>query len=213
MTSRPNHDLPPHGAVRLISLLANPEEADLILGDLSEEFFRLASQSGQAFARRWYWRQALKSVPYLIYSEFRASPWLTMTALAGGFLLRRLAGRLPEFATFAFIDRFAIYEHHFQLYRFLASTALDIEHVLTFLLVGCVVAWLAHRREMAPAIALAMIYAAMAMVGSATAVARGGDPAYLWRLSWYFTDSLALITGAVFVKRLRLNVARRLARG
>ena len=192
---------PPRGAEWLIGLFANRE--DSIPGDLSEEFAQLASQSGGAPARRWYWRQTLKSLPHLFLSAFRTSPWLSTGAVVAGFLLRRLIGRLPGAATFALVEKLGIYEHHFAVYRFLASTALDIEHVLTFLLVGCFVALLARRREMAPAIVLAAIFAAMALVASVSFVIRGGDAAYLWRLSWYFSDSLAVVLGAVLVRMHR----------
>src|SRR5215475_12001797 len=168
MKSQSNINSPPQGAEWLVSLFANSE--DEILGDLSEEFSLLASQSGNAYARRWYWRQTLKSLPHLVFSVFHKSPWLTTVAVAAGFLLRRLVARMPEFATFALVDKFHIYEHHFSVYRFLASTAIDIEHALTFLLVGCVVGLLARKREMAAVIALAMIFGGMAVLGSVSYV-------------------------------------------
>ena len=208
MTSRPNLNSPPRSAEWLVSLFANTE--DEILGDLSEEFSLLASQSGNAFARKWYWRQTLKSLPHLVFSVFHESPWLTTVAVAAGFLLRRLVARLPEFATFALVDKFHIFEHHFSVYKFLASTAIDIEHALTFLLVGCVVGLLAKKREMAAAIALAMIFGAMAVLGSVSYVIRGGDYTSLWRLSWYFTDALAVVVGGVIVRTARLKAADRI---
>jgi len=192
---------PPRGAAWLISLFANRE--DSIPGDLSEEFAQIGAQSGGAIARRWYWRQTLKSLPHLAFSAFRASPWLSTGAVVAGFLLRRLTSHLPDYATFTLIAKTDIYQHHFALYRFFASTAIDIEHVLIFLLVGCFVALLARRREMAPAIVLAMIFGAMAVVGSVAFVVRGGDVASLWRLSWYFTDSFAVVLGGVLVRSLR----------
>jgi hypothetical protein len=206
MRLRPNPDTtPPRAAERLVSLFVTREETDFILGDLSEEFSRFAIESGIGAARRWYWRQALKSLPHLVWSAFRASPWSTTFAVMAGFLLRRFVARGPDLVTFAVVEKFEIHRHHFTLYRFLASTALDIEHVITFLLVGCVVALLARRREMAAAIALAMIFGAMAVIGSLAFVIRGGDYAYLLRLSWYFTDSLAVVLGAVIVRMLRSN--------
>jgi hypothetical protein len=205
MTSQPNLDPPPRGAAWLLSLFANAEESDSILGDLSEEFSQLASQSGIACARRWYWRQTLKSLPHLIGSALRVTPWSTIAAVAGGFLVRRLMAGLPGFAIFSLVERFHIYERHFITYRFLVSTGIDFGHVLTFLLVGCVVALLARRREMTPAIALAMIFGVMALVASLSFVIRGGDYVYLLRLGWYFTDSLAVVLGALIVRMLRSN--------
>jgi hypothetical protein len=203
MTSSPHDNVAPRGAAWLISLFADQEETDSILGDLSEESSRLALQSGTASARRWYWRQAVKSVPHLIFSGFLAAPWPTVLAALAGFLLRRLVSRLPDYATFALVDKLGIYPHHFGLYRFLASTALDIEHVLTFLLIGCFVALLARRREMAPAVLLALVWAAMSIVGSVFGAIKSEDYGTLFRLSWYFTDSLAIILGALMVRTVR----------
>ena len=213
MTSSPHLPTPPRGATWLISLFVDHEEADSILGDLSEEFSRLAFHSGTACARRWYWRQALKSVPHLIFSAFLAAPWTTILAALAGFLLRRLVSRLPGYATFFLVDKFAIHEHHFGLYRFLASTALDIEHVLTFLLIGGFVALLARKREMPPAILLALFWAAMSIVGSVFGAIKSEDYGTLLRLSWYFTDSLAVILGALAVRALRPHPARQPLQG
>lgn len=202
MTSRRDFD-PPRSAEWLIVLFADSDEAHLMLGDLSEEFFRLASQSGRVAARQWYWRQTLKSLPHLVGSAFSMSPWSTIALVAAGFLLRRLLARLPDLLTFALVDKFDIYENHFAFYKFLASTALDMEHVLIFLFVGCVIALLARRRELAPAIALAMIYSCMALFASASFAITSGHYAILWRLSWYFTDALAIVVGAVIVRASR----------
>jgi hypothetical protein len=49
----------------------------------------------------------------------------------------------------------------------------------------------------------------MAVVASVTFVMRGGDYGYLFRLSWYFTDSLAVVLGAVFVRALRPDLGGR----
>lgn len=213
MTSSPYFKLRPRGAAWLISLFADQEEVDSILGDLSEESSRLALQSGGALASRWYWRQTLKSLSHLAFSSFVAVPWLTILAALAGFLLRRLLAPLPGSVTFALVDRFGVYPHHFGLYRFLASTALDIEHVLTFLLVGGFVALLARKREMAPAILLALMYAVMAVVGSVFGAIRSGDYATLLRLSWYFTDALSIVLGAILVRVLRLPVTARPSQG
>lgn len=203
MTSLPDSNRPPRGAAWLIGLFASGQEAGLILGDLSEEFSRLAFQSGSPSARRWYWRQTLKSLPHLVFSGFLAAPWLTILAAFAGFLLRRLIARLPGEVTFALVDRFAINQHHFGLYRFLISTALDIEHVVTFLLIGGFVALLARKREMPPALLLALVWAAMSVAGSVFGAIKSEDYGTLFRLSWYFTDSLATVLGALVVRTFR----------
>jgi hypothetical protein len=53
-------------------------------GDLLEEFSQLASKSGIAFARSWYWRQTLKSLVHLAGAGFRNTPWSTFAIVMGG---------------------------------------------------------------------------------------------------------------------------------
>lgn len=202
MTSSPNPAVPPRAAAGIIRLFATAEACNLILGDLAEEFSSVALESGGASARRWYWRQTLRTLPHLLVGALRAAPLLTAVAAIGGFLLRRLLARVPDLATFAILGRCDIYEHHFGLYRFLTSTALDIEHVCTFLLVGGFVAVVARKRAMAPAVLLAIFYTALALFGSTYAAIRSGDYVLLWRLSWYLTDSLAIVAGAAVIGSL-----------
>lgn len=53
---------PPRSAVRLIEWRFSAEDAEAIIGDLTEEFGARRSQSGDRSARRWFWRQALGSL-------------------------------------------------------------------------------------------------------------------------------------------------------
>jgi hypothetical protein len=121
-------------------------------------------------------------------------------------LLRGLIGRLPERAIFAVVERYRIYEHHFEIYRFLASTGIDIGQLITFAFVGIVVALLAKEREMAATIALALIFGAMSVFAAVFIVTTTGDYASLWRLSWYFADSFAIVIGGAIV-RVRRSAA------
>ncbi len=205
------HDVrPPRMAVWLIGLFALPEEAESILGDLLEEFSLLASKSGEPCARRWYWRQTLKTVPRLAGAGVRTSLWLTGAAVVGGFLLRRLLGKLVGRAMFAVLERYLdFFAHHVNVYLFLASTGIDIAHLMTFLMIGFAVALVARRNEMVATIALAFIFWAMAVVGSVYALIRDGDGALLWRLTWYFSDSLAIVVAGAIVRTRRLNVTSR----
>ena len=208
MFPRPKLDQPPQSAAWLLGLFAAGDKRDLIIGDLSEEYFQRTSLSGRAPARRWYWRQILKSLPHLVGSAFRTAPWTTVFAVVAGFEFRRLIGPRMEPAIFALIDRWQIYEHHYGTYRFLASTGLDIGHLMTYLLVGALVAFIARRSEMAPAVALGLIYAGMTVVGSVWFVLKSHEFAYLLRLSWYFSDALAVVVGAALVRIFRSNRTR-----
>jgi hypothetical protein len=72
----------------LASLGAAAEYRDAVLGDLAEEFASCAQRAGAWQARRWYYREALRTAPHLIGSYRRAidareSWWLFGTAVAG----------------------------------------------------------------------------------------------------------------------------------
>jgi hypothetical protein len=102
-----------------------------------------------------------------------------------------------------------VFEHHFSTYTFFASTGIDIGHIITFLFIGFVVAVAARRNEMIATLTLALIYGAMAVVGSVYAVTRSGNDALLWRLTWYFADSFAIVIAGAIVRTHRLAAASR----
>ena len=123
MTSQPDFVQPSHIAVWLVTLFTPAEEAESILGDLFEEFSHLASKSGVAFARSWYWRQTVKTIAHLVGSGFRVAPWSTAVAVVGGFLLVRFVFGLSQPAITAVLNRYRVYEHHFDAYMFWKQTA------------------------------------------------------------------------------------------
>jgi hypothetical protein len=213
MTTQPNSVQPPRIAAWLLSLFALPQEAESILGDLQEEFSLLATTSGVASARNWYWRQTFRTLPRLAGLGLHSAPWLTGMAIVGGFCLRKLIGPLVGRSIFAVIERYTIFfQHHFQAYLFFASTGIDIAHLMSFLLIGFVVALVARRNEMVATIALALTFAAMAVFGSVYVAVKTGDGALLWRLNWYFADSFAIVVAGAIVRTHRLAIASRPAK-
>jgi hypothetical protein len=202
MTSPSFSIQPPRLAVWLVNLFTVPDNAEAIMGDLLEEFSQIAYQAGVVFARRWYWRQALKTMVHLIYTAYRAAPWLTCAGVAGGFLTRRLLWGLVEPTIFAVLDRYQIPEHHFNVYVFFATTGIDIGYLLVFLLEGCIAAIVAKEREMAAATTLSLISAAMTGAAAVSWVIEGHYWA-LWRLTWNFSDMFAILIGGVIVRTHR----------
>jgi len=53
---------PPRGAIRLIEWRFSAEDAEAIIGDLTEEFDARRAKNGGGSARRWFWRQAVGSL-------------------------------------------------------------------------------------------------------------------------------------------------------
>ena len=210
MNLRQHSVQPPATAVCLISLFANGERAESILGDLLEEFSLLTSTSGAPFARRWFWRQTLRTLPRLAGQSARNATWLTGVAIIGGFALRKLIGPLIGRMLLAVTEQYQdFFQRHFDAYMFLASTGIDIAHLISLLLIGFVVAFVARRNEMVATIALALIYAAMAVFGSVYVAVKTADGSLLWRLNWYFGDSLAIVIAGAIVRTHRLTAAPR----
>ena len=203
MNPRPNRDRSPFFGTWLLGLFASSEDRDQIAGDLAEEFLEKSARSGANAARRWYWRQILKSLPHLFASSLRDSPWRIAVAVALGIALRRSLGRLPELAIFTLVERYRIYDNHFGVYQFLASTGIDLGQLVTFFLVGSVVALIARKRELAPALLLGLAYAGLAVGTCIFIVAKTGDLSFCLRLPWYLADACAIFLGAVAVRSLQ----------
>ena len=203
MTSPPQFVQPPRIAVWLVNLFSSDQEAESIEGDLLEEYTHIATKRGASFARRWYWRQTAKTIAHLAGTAYRTAPWSTTAAIVGGFLVRRLAAGFVEPLIFAVLDRYQVFEHHFNAYRFFASTGIDIGHIIVFLFVGCVVALGAKGREMVATMMLGFIFGAMAVAAFLVIVSRTGNDAFLWRLTWNFADSFAIVIGGAIVRTHR----------
>lgn len=210
MTSQSHFVQPPRVAVWLISLFAFAETGEAIMGDLHEEFSLLVPQAGTSSARSWYWRQTIKTIPRLAGLGFRSAPWVSIAAVAGGYLLRKSVGPLVGRVTFAVLKRCRIvFEGHHGAYLFFATTGQDIAHLITFLLIGIIVALAARERETVVTAALALIFGVIAVAGSTYGAIRTGDYALLWRLTWYFADSLAVVVAGAIVRTCRFAAESR----
>jgi hypothetical protein len=209
MTPQSRFAEPPRLAVWLLTLFALDDEAESILGDLLEEFTLLASTSGAPFARRWYWRQSLKTILQLAVLGFRTAPWLTTVAVVGGFFLRKVVGRLVGPTIFAVLERYQVYEHHFSMYMFFASTGFDVGQAIACLFVGFMVALVAKGREMVATTTLALIFGVMMVVAFPFVGTQSGYAVALSRTMWNFSDSLAIVIAGAIVRTLRLGAAAR----
>ena len=65
---------PPRGAVNLLKFFATEPDFDTVIGDLSEEFQQQLSAFGQAGARRWYSREALRNGTAFAKRELLRTP-------------------------------------------------------------------------------------------------------------------------------------------
>jgi hypothetical protein len=195
---------PPRVAVWLLSLFVQGAGSDSILGDLSEEFFEVASKSGTTQARRWYWRQSRKTIVHIFGGAFREAPWSTLATLLGGMLLLRFVSGLPDRLLSAVTDKYLFYwSNHFKLYMFCATDGMLIAHFIASLLVGIILALAAKGREMVAATTLALMLGVMGLVGAFEVVAKTGDVSFLWIAAVQSFDSFAILVGAAIVRRRR----------
>ncbi|MFZ0275910.1 MAG: permease prefix domain 2-containing transporter [Candidatus Sulfotelmatobacter sp.] len=206
MTSQADFVQPPRIAVWLVNLFTPAEAAESVLGDLLEEFSHFASKSGTVGARRWYWRQTLKTVVHLFGTGFRAAPWSTTLAVVGGFLLLKLVSGLPDKVLSAVTVRYLFYwKAHFKTYMFFATDGMLTVHLVLSMLVGCMVALVAKGREMVAAMTLGLVHYALAGVAWwATEMAvRPGGVSFPLLLAVLFADSFAIFVGGAIVRARR----------
>jgi hypothetical protein len=176
---------PPRVAVWFVDLFIPREQAESVPGELLEEFSNLASKSGRASARRWYWRQSAKTIVGFIGTGFREAPWLMAGAVLGGFLLLEFSTSNLQRAIVAVIlfrsrhvtpyyDSNEVAAHFFWLRIGVLTGSL-----LEALVIGCIVAAATKGREMVSTIALSFISVAMraALFWMAVAMHNPLDPA------------------------------------
>ena len=60
---------PPHLATWLLNRLTPSTRREVLLGDFEEGHWEVATFAGEAVARRWYWGQALRSLPAFLYQS------------------------------------------------------------------------------------------------------------------------------------------------
>ncbi len=201
MTSAADFVQPPRLASWLLNLFTPPDGEESILGDLLEEFSLLASKSGAAFARRWYRRQAVKTIAHIFGTTFRVAPWSTASVVVGGFLLHRFVSGLPNRLLSAVTDKYLFYwSAHFQAYIWILKGMLPA-HLILSMFVGCMVAFVAKGREMVATMTLVLVQ--FALIGSAWVWVATHKPMDVAWMLWSCADPCAVVLGGAIVRMLR----------
>lgn len=203
-------------AVWLITLFAPAERAESISGDLLEEFSQLSSQSGVPFARRWFWRQTVRTVAHLAVAEIRATPWRhAVTAITGFFLLKyELRFVIPTVE--ALLEEFHVYEHLAEVagdvptveigdkYMYFFWGGVLIGRLLLEMLTGGIVTLTTKGKNLTTAVALGLLLSVWGVVGSLAML--GNTETYkimpLFTLPTVFAHSIAIVLGGVLVRAL-----------
>ena len=212
MTFRPSIIGSPRLAALLVNLFTSSVKAETILGDLSEEFTALVSSRGASFARRWYWRQSFYAIAHLFASAFRVDPWWTVSAVVGGFCLLRLFGPLPERFIFAVLQKYHVYENHFDIYVFFATYGIGIGHALRALVAGNMIAMVSKGRELVATLTLALILFTMLIVAWVHSIGSHWSTVdtLIWML-WQATVPFGILVGGVLVRIWRSPRTRSLS--
>lgn len=161
MISEAPRPQPPRLAACFVDLFCPADQAESILGDLIEEFSDLAASSDPAFARRWYWRQSVRTIAHVAGAAFRVAPWWLASALLMGFFLSWFGAGWPEEFIVALLRAQRPYSNrHYEAYMWLLTDGVSIVRALQPFLIGCLVATLANGREMVAATTLTLLRSA-----------------------------------------------------
>jgi hypothetical protein len=152
MMQQPTSNQPPRLALSMVHLFAPHDQAEAIPGDLLEEFLGIAAASD---ARRWYWRQTVKTVAHLFADGFRSPHMLFVVLVAG--LLGVGAIWLTQETAIAILYRYPVYLH-IHPYLFWLIYAIVIERFLVPLLAGFLAATMERRRKMVAVITLSLLF-------------------------------------------------------
>lgn len=115
----------------------------------------------------------------------------------------RFGLRLSHTAVEAVLDRYQVWENHFDAYRPWIGVTEGMQHVIVATFVGIIVAVAAKGREMSATMALGLFLSALGVSGAFIAVARttgDGDYGFLWELPWIFASSIAAVVGGAIVR-------------
>ncbi|MGC1415524.1 MAG: permease prefix domain 2-containing transporter [Candidatus Acidiferrum sp.] len=202
--------LPPRMAVWLVDLFTPNKQNESILGDLLEEFSELASKTGVAFARRWYWRQSIKTVAHLVITGFFDAPWLIACNVVGGWVLWLVAYWITEKSVNAILHTYRVYAH-VDAYVFFLIYGVLIELVIEPLSIGCIVAATAKGREMVATMTLS--FSIWAMDGVLLARSRHYWPMTNFQLLplvvAIFVSPVMFVIVGVTARKLRSAISRR----
>jgi hypothetical protein len=157
---------PPRVAVWLLDLFTPYEQTESIPGDLLEEFSDVAAKSGVAHARRWYWRQSLRTVFHLVRSGFRVAPWSIAGVVVGGVLLVQVGHAFAEGGIRTVNEFLRHHVHrlsHFDL--FLYNSGMYLWRLTVSMLIGCIIALACKSREMLATITVSLVCSIQAVTG------------------------------------------------
>jgi hypothetical protein len=146
---------PPRIAVWLVDQFTPYNQTEAIPGDLLEEFSDLTSRQGIASARRWYWRQSIRSIGHLIGDGLRVASWSIAASTLVACLLGWCLFRLTDTTANAVLSRYHVY-YHVNPYVFWLAYGILIERLIIPMLMGGMVALAVRGRELVASITVSL---------------------------------------------------------
>jgi hypothetical protein len=197
-----------------LSIIGSADQAESILGDLEEEFSDIASKSAAVSARRWYWRQSLKTMAQLAGAGVRNAPWPLAGLVLVGFLLHWFSAGLPKRVIVAILRTDWLYSNlHHDFYISFLSYGFPIARDIQSILLGCLVAAFARQREVIATTALSVLGSASIGLLFFDTSGHWSRFAYSWPfLIMQLLNQLAIVLGGVIVREIRLALRNRLSR-
>jgi hypothetical protein len=157
---------PPRVAVWLLDLFTPYEQTESIPGDLLEEFSDLASKSGAACARRWFWRQTVPTISHLVRSGFQVAPWSTAGVVVGGVLLLQLGHEFAEGGIRTGNEFLSHHVHRFTHFDvFLYNSGMYLWRLTVSMLIGCIIALACKSREILATLTVSLVCSIQAVTG------------------------------------------------
>jgi len=202
----------PTAAVWLVELFASDRQLESICGDLSEEFSDRLARSGSAAARRWYWRQSIRTVGDLIVAGLRDSPVLITLSVLAGLALLGFSIPMPERIIDAVIHYFqhGVISAPSNLDLFWLNTGILAGRFLVAVLVGGMIAWISAGKEVIVGLSLGTIWALATTIALGSWIIRfwPGTTIALALAEWAIEKNLLLIAAAVVTGSIIVRVCR-----
>ena len=182
---------PPRTTERLLAALgAGPELSDALLGDLAEEYALRAAWDGEAAARRWYRREALRVAPHLLRDRARSRRLLDAARVAAIVVATYAIGTalvigLSYFVPVGFPMSGSAPDAVVAVLVHLRGLALAAVSALT---AGYLAAWLDRRSPLVATLGLAIGWGGLALVGALL-----NDRAPAWFRFGYAATILAFV--------------------
>jgi len=207
---------PPRTAERLLeSLGAAPDFRDAILGDLAEEFALRAAHDGNGAARHWYYREAIRATPHLLWNGARSLRGRDVRHLAGvvltSYVLLLVLALMIGGMVRGVMVALGVAPGSGPLLQGgpLFRVAAMMLGVITAMTGGYIAAWLNERAPLVTALVLGAVWSFAAVLITAMAGAPSSSEAFGAVPAWYrFIVPVVIVVGTTLGGMLRVSASR-----